>query len=230
MPSAQRRTSARPAGKRPAAPPKAPPGDLAAHKVRITEVVEPVATAAGYDLEDLAVVRMGRRFVVRVTVDRDGGVPLDAVAELARAVSTALDEAESTGGEFIGGEYQLEVSSPGVDRPLTAPRHWRRNIGRLVKVKADGAMITGRITAVTEAAVTFDVAGAVREVAYPSLGAGRVEIEFSRIDDVDDDELVDFESGDDDPDEDEDDADEDDDDIDHDDADDAGDNPEGDAR
>ena len=113
MPSAQRRPSARPAGKRPAAPPKAPPGDLAAHKARITEVVEPVATAAGYDLEDLAVVRMGRRYVVRVTVDRDGGVPLDAVAELARAISAALDEAEATGGEFIGGEYQLEVSSPG---------------------------------------------------------------------------------------------------------------------
>ncbi len=198
MPSAQRRSSARPAGKRPAAPPKAPPGDLAAHKVRITEVIEPVATAAGYDLEDLAVIRMGRRFVVRVTVDRDGGVPLDAVADLARAISTALDDAESTGGEFIGGEYQLEVSSPGVDRPLTAPRHWRRNVGRLVKVKADSTMITGRVTAVSDTAVTFDIGGTARDVPFSGLGAGRVEIEFSRVDDIDDDDLVDFESGDDD--------------------------------
>jgi ribosome maturation factor RimP len=226
MPSAQRRTSARPPGRRPAAPP-APTGDLAAHKARITEVIEPVATAAGYDLEDLSVVRMGRRHVVRVTVDRDGGVPLDAVAELARAISNALDEAESTGGEFAGGEYQLEVSSPGVDRPLTAPRHWRRNVGRLVKVKVGAATLTGRVTAASDVGVTLDVAGDAREVVYADLGAGRVEIEFSRIDDIDDDDMVDFDSGGDDPDENDADDSEDNDDED---GDDDHHDPEGDAR
>ena len=195
MPSAPRRSNARPTGKRPSAAPKAPAGDLVAHKARITEVIEPVATSAGYDLEDLAVIRMGRRHVVRVTIDRDGGVPLDAVAEVARAISTALDEAESTGGEFIGGEYQLEVSSPGVDRPLTAPRHWRRNVGRLVKVKVAGAGLTGRVLASDDSTVTFDVDGKERRVPYAELGAGKVEIEFNRVDEIDDDDMVDFEAG-----------------------------------
>lgn len=202
MPSAQRRNNARPRGAQPSAAPKVPTGDLVAHKARITEVVEPVATSAGYDLEDLTVIRMGRRHVVRVTIDRDGGVPLDAVAEVARAISTALDEAESTGGEFTGGEYQLEVSSPGVDRPLTAPRHWRRNVGRLVKVKIAGAGVTGRVLAADDTGVTLDVAGEERRAGYAELGAGKVEIEFHRIDEIDEDDMVDFDSGDDDTDDD----------------------------
>jgi len=226
MPSAPRRPHARPSGKRPPAPPRAPSGDLVAHKARITEVIEPVATSAGYDLEDLSVVRMGRRHVVRVTIDRDGGVPLDAVAEVARAISNALDEAESTGGEFAGGEYQLEVSSPGVDRPLVAPRHWRRNIGRLVKAKVDGAGILGRVTAADEAGVTFDIDGNERYVPYAALGAGRVEIEFNRVDEIDDADMIEFDSGDDDPDDDADEDDGDEDDGDEDEHDDE----EGDAR
>jgi ribosome maturation factor RimP len=160
-------------------------------------LVEPVVAAAGYDLEELSVVRMGRRFVVRVTIDRDGGVPLDGIAEVARAVSNALDEAEAAGGEVVAGEYQLEVSSPGVDRPLTAPRHWRRNVGRLVKVKVTGAGVIGRVTAADDAGVTLDVDGNQREVPYADLGAGRVEIEFSRIDDIPDDDMVDFDDADD---------------------------------
>ena len=111
-------------------------GDLTAYKARLRDVIEPLARSAGYDLEDLSVVRMGRRHVVRVTVDRDGGVGLDAVAELSRDISHGLDDAESAAGEFIAGEYQLEVSSPGTDRPLTEPRHWRRNVGRLVTGEA----------------------------------------------------------------------------------------------
>ena len=105
-------------------------------RAQLRAVVEPVVGAAGYDLEDLTVSRAGRRYVVRVVVDGDGGLDLDAVADVSRAVSAALDAAEETGGEIVAGEYQLEVSSPGVDRPLTLPRHWRRNIGRLVKVGA----------------------------------------------------------------------------------------------
>ena len=84
------------------------------------------------------VSRAGRRHVVRVIVDADGGINLDAVADVSRAVSAALDAAEEAGGDILAGEYQLEVSSPGVDRPLTLPRHWRRNVGRLVKVTVRG--------------------------------------------------------------------------------------------
>jgi ribosome maturation factor RimP len=161
-------------------------------------IIDPVIADAGYDLEELAVVRMGRRYVVQVTVDRDGGVPLDDVAELARGISTALDEAEDASGEFIAGEYQLEVSSPGVSRPLTLPRHWRRNVGRLVKVKIDGHTVIGRVVAADDDAVTLDIDGAQRTVVHADLGKGRVEVEFSRMEAIADEDMVDFGAGEDD--------------------------------
>jgi ribosome maturation factor RimP len=204
MPSTQRRSGARPASR--PQPPRPSGAQAAALRSRLFEVVEPVAGRAGYDLEDLSVQRMGRRSVVRITVDRDGGVPLDAIADLARAVSAAIDDAEAAHGEIVVGEYQLEVSSPGVDRPLTAPRHWRRNLHRLVKVKTKAAegvparTITGRVVAAAEDGVTLDVDGTEREYRYADLGAGRVEIEFSRIDEIADDELVEFTEEDDDAD------------------------------
>ena len=136
---------------------------------------------------------MGRRYVVRVTIDRDGGVPLDDVADIARAISAALDEAESASGEFIAGEYQLEVSSPGVDRPLTLPRHWRRNIGRLVKVQGrrpHRGRPGGRGRPMTRSRWTSTASSA----RWPTtiLGRGRVEVEFSRIDDVAEEDMVAF--------------------------------------
>lgn len=160
-------------------------GDFAAYKARLTEVIEPVAHSAGYDLEELSVVRMGRRHVVRVTVDRDGGVGLDAVADLSRDISHGLDAAEASGGEFIAGEYELEVSSPGTDRPLTEPRHWRRNVGRLVHVKIDGHRVTGRVVGADDSTMTLDVDGEESAHAYGDLGPGRIEVEFSRPSDVD---------------------------------------------
>jgi ribosome maturation factor RimP len=169
-------------------------------------VVEPVALDAGYDLEELSVVRMGRRYVVRVTVDRDGGVGLDAVADLSRDISHRLDATEAADGEFIAGEYRLEVSSPGTDRPLTEPRHWRRNIGRLVTVRIAGAPVTGRIVAADDDGATLAVDGADTSYPYANLGRGRIEVEFGRLDDVDDDDLIPF-ADDGDPDDDDDDDD-----------------------
>ncbi|OMQ09650.1 hypothetical protein A7K94_0222020, partial [Modestobacter sp. VKM Ac-2676] len=93
--------------------------------------VEPVVSAAGYDLEELVVRPAGQRSVVRVVIDRDAGVSLDDVAELSRALSEVLDGEDEA---FGSAPYVLEVTSPGIDRPLTAPRHWRRNVGRLVDV------------------------------------------------------------------------------------------------
>jgi ribosome maturation factor RimP len=192
--------SARPSGRgqRPGAPAASratggpTSGDLTAYKARLRDVIEPLARSAGYDLEDLSVVRMGRRHVVRVTVDRDGGVGLDAVAELSRGISHGLDDAESAAGEFIAGEYQLEVSSPGTDRPLTEPRHWRRNVGRLVTVRLGGHLVTGRLIAADDTGATLAVDDVETTHPYADLGRGRIEIEFNRLDDVDDDDLVDF--------------------------------------
>ena len=185
MPARGRAAAGRPAG-RPVVTGGPTSGDLAAHRARLREVIEPVAAAGGFDLEDLSVVRMGRRYVVRVTVDRDGGVGLDAVADLSRDISHRLDAAEAESGEFIAGEYQLEVSSPGTDRPLTLPRHWRRNAGRLVTVTVEGKAVTGRVVAADDDGVTLAVAGRETVYGYAALGRGRVEVEFSRLDDVDD--------------------------------------------
>ncbi|SCL33597.1 ribosome maturation factor RimP [Micromonospora pallida] len=178
-------------------PTGAPGGDLAARRSRLRAVIEPVVVAAGYDLEDLSVSRAGRRHVVRVIVDGDQGINLDAVADVSRAVSTALDAAEESGGDIVAGEYQLEVSSPGVDRPLTLPRHWRRNVGRLVRVTArvtvpeqrpgqpGDRQVTGRVVGADDERVVLDVDGEQATWTYAELGPGRVQVEFSRLDEID---------------------------------------------
>jgi ribosome maturation factor RimP len=172
------------------------PAQLAAVRERVQDIIEPVLAGAGYDLEDLAIRQTGRRHQLRIAVDGDGGVSLDVIADLSRAIADALDAAEASGQEVVPGEYQLEVSSPGVDRPLTQPRHWRRAVGRLVSVKVHGGMVTGRLTAADATGVTLEIAEkkAVRAQSYPlaELGPGHVQIEFNRLDDVSDDDLVAF--------------------------------------
>ena len=146
---------------------------------RLLALLTPVVESTGYDLEDISVTPAGRRSLVRVSVDGDGGIDLDAVAEVTRAVSDALD-AETPGGPTFAGPYVLEVSSPGVDRPLTEPRHWRRNLHRLVTVPVDGKPVTGRVSAVSDAGVTLRVGEATRELAWDQVGAGKVQVEFNR--------------------------------------------------
>lgn len=204
----QQRSAAAPAPSRRGAAGPSPSGDLAARRSRLRAVIEPVVTATGYDLEDVSISRAGRRHIVRVIVDADGGVSLDAVAEVSRAVSGALDEAEASTGDLIVGEYQLEVSSPGVDRPLTLPRHWRRNVGRLVKVGVRGAggasaaggaadrQVEARVLDADDARVVLDIEGERAQWPYADLGPGRVQVEFSRLDAADD-ELADMDFDDD---------------------------------
>jgi ribosome maturation factor RimP len=178
--SGGRRSDSRGRGPTEPRTPVAPRIDLAAAKAAVQAVVEPVVSAAGYDLEELRLSRAGRRFLVRVLVDADGGIKLDDVAVVSRDISNALDAAEETGGELLAGEYQLEVGSPGVDRPLTLPRHWRRNVGRLVAVNGR----TGRVTAADEQGIVLDVDGVAQELGYAELGPGKVQIEFKRLDEA----------------------------------------------
>jgi ribosome maturation factor RimP len=161
--------------------PAAPRIDLAAAKAKVRTVIEPVVEAAGYDLEEVGLSRAGRRHVVRVLVDADGGISLDDVAVVSREISAALDAAEESGGEVLPGEYQLEVGSPGVDRPLTLPRHWRRNITRLVAVNG----LTGRVVDVDDDGIVLDVDGTPRALRFGELGPGKVQIEFKRMDEAD---------------------------------------------
>jgi ribosome maturation factor RimP len=132
-------------------------------------------TATGFDLEDVTVSPAGKRRVVRVVVDRDGGVDLDEVADVARAVSELLDGDP----DLVDGAYTLEVTSPGVDRPLTQPRHWRRNAGRLVKVTTADETLTGRIAGSTETEVTLDVEGSPRTLLLAEVGKALVQVEFA---------------------------------------------------
>jgi ribosome maturation factor RimP len=160
--------------------PAAPRIDLVAAKARVRTVIEPVVVAAGFDLEDVTLTRAGRRFVIQVLVATDGGINLDSVAVVSREISTALDAADEAGGEVLPGEYQLEVSSPGVDRPLTLPRHWRRNVGRLVAVTVAGKTVTGRLSSADDDGIVL----AERPLTYAELGPGKVQIEFKRLDEA----------------------------------------------
>ena len=150
-------------------------------RARLLELLQPVVTSTGHDLEDVTVSPAGRRSVVRVVVDKDGGVSLDDVADVSTAVSTALDALDEAEPGVLGSSYTLEVTSPGVDRPLTAPRHWRRAVGRLVTAALrDGGTVTGRVVGADEDRVVLDVDGVEREVPYGDVGQARVQVEFSR--------------------------------------------------
>jgi len=177
--------------------------DQGPNRARLREVIEPVVASDGYDVEGLSVSRAGRRYLVRLTVDRDGGVNLDAVADVSRLVSRALDEIEAGGEELFAGEYELQVSSPGVDRPLTLPRHWRRNVGRLVQVRAGDKQLTGRVVAADADGVVLAVGDVEHELGYDALGAGKVQLEFARAAALSDDDLEEFPVDDDDFEEDE---------------------------
>jgi ribosome maturation factor RimP len=149
---------------------------------QLMDVLEPVVAALDYDLEDVSVTAAGRRSLIRITVDGDDGIDLDGVADVARAISEALDD--SAGDAAFAGPYVLEVSSPGVDRPLTEPRHWRRAIGRLVTVKipADEPVrtVTGRIAAADDTQLTLEIDGTEERFGWPQVGPGRIQLEFSR--------------------------------------------------
>jgi ribosome maturation factor RimP len=161
-----------------------PADNLGALRTRLRTLVEPVVSAAGLDLEDLGVSRAGRRHVVRITVDGE-----DGVGDVSHRLSTALDEAETAGGELPLDSYTLEVTSPGVDRPLTQPRHWRRNVGRLVAVRATEGSFTARVADVTADGVAFADPGPADPVPFEQLGPGRVQVEFTRLAELSDEDI-----------------------------------------
>src|ERR1700722_2066528 len=152
---------------------------------RVAALLEPVVSALGMDLEGVRVTSAGRRRVLRIVLDADGGVSLDDIAVVSRDLSTALDDSTVMGDQ----PYTLEVSSPGVDRPLTERRHWRRAIGRLVVApliaagNGEGrATVEGRITGASADGITLDIGGESRMFGYSDLGPGKIKIEFAPID------------------------------------------------
>jgi ribosome maturation factor RimP len=182
--------SSRPGRARGAGAPAAPrPGgrhDL--DPAKLEALLEPIVRAAGLDLESVKIGSAGRRRLLRVVVDGDGGVSLDDIALVSREASIRLDDTGAMGEA----PYTLEVSSPGVDRPLTQPRHWRRAVGRLVRVplagagdpgprgQAQAAPIEGRVIAAGDNGIVLEADGGHLEFGYAELGPGRVQVEFGR--------------------------------------------------
>ena len=146
------------------------------------ELADPLR-ALDLDVEAVELTPAGKRRILRIAVDGDHGVTLDDVADATKRVSEVLDASDVMGEQ----PYTLEVTSRGVDRPLTLPRHWRRNADRLVKVTlTDGDVLTGRIGAAGDSSVTLlidrDVDGLAREVAYDEVAKALVQVEFNRKD------------------------------------------------
>jgi ribosome maturation factor RimP len=152
-------------------------------KDQISELITPALQQAGYFLEDVNLVTPGSHRIVTVIVDGESALNLDQVTVASKLVSELMDEAT-----FMGETpFTLEVTSPGIDRPLTLPRHFAKNVTRLLKVtKNDGIVVTGRITSNTESEVTLSVVEK-REtkevvVALADIKRAVVEIEFNRKD------------------------------------------------
>lgn len=148
------------------------PSDLAK---RLEPIVAEAVSEVGFELDGLEVQQAGRKKLVKVVVDSDDGVGLDAVASASRAVSQVLDGND----HLIEGAYTLEVTSPGLGRPLTKQRHWLRAKHRLVRVTpTDGAAFLGRVGHVGYAAARLLVGSEVRHVAYEHVSKAVVEVEF----------------------------------------------------
>lgn len=143
--------------------------------------LEPLIVERGMELDRLDVVRAGKHQVLRITLDGDGangaGPTLDEISDATRAISAALDSSKAAGNA----PFTLEVSSRGVSSPLTEPKHFRRNLTRLVKVSlTSGDVITGRIVDTTDDCVVLDVAGASRAVAFSDIAKAIVQVELNR--------------------------------------------------
>jgi len=119
----------------------------------VADLIDTCVAELGLDLDAIELRGSGPKRLLRVVVDRDGGVPLDVITETSRELSRELDRSDVMGATA----YTLEVTSRGVERPLTLPRHWTRNSGRLVVVTTtEGERVRGRITAVTPDDVELD--------------------------------------------------------------------------
>lgn len=169
----------------------APP--LSGAEQALMDVLRPVLAGDGLVVEEVRLLAGGQRRVVKVLVDRDpyaeeqppdvpiAGLSLDEVADVSRTVGDRLDRLDPEDDPLDGRPYTLEVSSPGVDRPLTLPRHFRRNVGRLVDLQtADGAGLRGRILAATPDAVVVRTDRGDRELGWADVRSAAVQVEFRR--------------------------------------------------
>ncbi|WP_225840094.1 ribosome maturation factor RimP [Streptomyces sp. NK08204] len=152
---------------------------------RLRELLEPLVTSQGLDLEEIAVDSVGRKRVLSVVVDSDSGPDMDQIADVSRALSAKLDETDAMGE----GEYYLEVGTPGAERLLTEHRHFVRATGRLVKFQlSEGGDLVARILTVDDEGLELEVPGVkgrkatTRRLGFPEIAKARVQVEFNRKD------------------------------------------------
>ena len=144
-------------------------------------VAERVTAGRGFELVDVEVKRQPRGSLVRLYVDRPGGIGLDDLQSVSEEVSAILDVEDP-----LTSSYTLEVSSPGLDRPLRTEGDYRRFVGRLAKVSSYEPLEgrrhwTGRLVAVEDGVVSLTLereGGAVARIPLGKIAHGRLEVEF----------------------------------------------------
>jgi ribosome maturation factor RimP len=143
-------------------------------KEDISDAVTPALSALGFYLEDVTITSAGRRSMLTIIVDGDTHLSLDQVTSATKAIGEIVESIQSLGET----PFTLEVTSPGLDRPLIKPRHWRKNIDRLVKiVLLDGKEIKGRIKAASENSATVDE----NEIKFSDIKRASLEVEFKQV-------------------------------------------------
>jgi ribosome maturation factor RimP len=144
------------------------------NKEQVAAVITPAIQALGFYVEDISITSAGRRSMLTVIVDGDTHLSLDQVTVATKAISEIVENLPTLGNN----PFTLEVTSPGLDRPLTKPRHWRKNKDRLIKIVLnDGKEITGRIKDSTDDQVTVDE----QKVAFVDIKRATLEIEFKQV-------------------------------------------------
>lgn len=153
---------------------------------QLTELITPLTESHRMDVETIKVVRAGKKSVVSIGLDSDTRPSLDELEVVSQEISTLLDAAEAEGRYSFGAGYTLEISTPGIELPFTAPRHWRRNRNRLVRVTQDGVSQIWRIGALADDGKAVILVGTdkkqpvIRNLELTETHSAVVEIEFAK--------------------------------------------------
>lgn len=149
----------------------------------LTELLTPAVENAGFFLEQVLISNPGKHQILTCVIDGSKPLNLDEVTVVSRLISDLLDATE-----LINGAFTLEVTSPGVDRPLTQRRHWEKNLSRVISmVMLDGSVLTGRLTELRDIDALFieNIKGRMKThtIVLADIKKAHVEVEFSRKDD-----------------------------------------------
>lgn len=143
---------------------------------KLAPEISRVLERLGVELDDLTISKAGSRRVLDIVVDADAAIDLDRLADISRAISDLLDDSDLMGTA----PYVMEIGTRGIGKPLTKAAHWRRNVGRLVKIKLATAEVTGRIAEFEDPKVTLNVEGQLRTFDVSSISRAVIEVDFSR--------------------------------------------------